>query len=249
MSAWGMTVRGLSKFDKAAETYESATPVQRQTAEALAQRIAAAGLPGSARVAEFGCGTGYLAEAAWEAVEPALWVATDLSPAMAAIAAVSLSDEAVVAVMDAGRPALAAGFDMVCSSLTLQWVADPKAAISSWRTLVRPGGVLAVATLVEGSFAQWRAALAEAGVTAAGPAFPDLDELKTWFAPEAAVEVLTLTDRHDSALEFARAAQAAGIDASDRRALTAGVMRQALKAFERDGSAVTYQVALIIEMT
>lgn len=240
-------MRPADRFDKAADSYESATPIQRQTAEALAARIGEAGLSLGPRVAEFGCGTGYLAECAWETVQPFLWVASDLSPAMAAIAAVSLGEEAVSAVMDAARPALAPGFDLVCSSLTLQWLAEPQGVVQRWRELVRPGGVLAVATLLDGSFKEWRAALAQAGVAAPEPSFPTLDALKGWFGADARVETLTLTDRHDSGLHFARASKAAGIDWGGGRALHAGVMRRALKAFEAGGSTVTYEVALVIE--
>src|SRR6185312_9930720 len=130
-----------------------------------AARIMASGVTEGARVAEFGCGTGYLARALAPWLQPSLWVGTDLAPAMAAAARASTP---LVAVMDAARPALQPGFDLVCSSLTLQWLAEPAAAIFAWRALVGPDGRLAVATLLEGSFAEWRAALAQAGATSAG---------------------------------------------------------------------------------
>jgi malonyl-CoA O-methyltransferase len=149
--------------------------------------------------------------------------------------------------MDAARPALGPGFDLVCSSLTLQWLADPAAAVAAWRGLVRPGGRLAVATLLDGSFAEWQAALAEAGAASAGPAFPTLDEARAWFAPDAAIETISLTERHRSALHFLRALRAAGADAADSGALKAGVMRRAMAAFEAQGGAATYRVLLAVE--
>jgi malonyl-CoA O-methyltransferase len=161
--------RIADRFGRAAPTYESATPVQRQVAARLAGQVLASGISPGARVAEFGCGTGYLARALAPQLRPRLWVATDLAPAMAAAARASTP---LVAVMDAARPALEPGFDLVCSSLTLQWLADPAAAVAAWRALVRPGGRLAVATRLDGSFAEWRAALAGAGAAPAGPTFP-----------------------------------------------------------------------------
>jgi malonyl-CoA O-methyltransferase len=149
--------------------------------------------------------------------------------------------------MDAARPALAPGFDLVCSSLALQWLADPSAVVAAWRALVRPGGRLAVATLVHGSFAEWRAALAEAGAGPIGPVFPKLEEARAWFDPSAAVETLALTERHASALDFLRALRAAGADAQDSGALKAGIMRRAMAAFEMRRCAATYRVLLLVE--
>jgi malonyl-CoA O-methyltransferase len=240
--------RIADRFGRAAPTYGAASPIQKQVAAALADRIAAAGLAPGARVAEFGCGTGHLPAALWPRLRPALWVATDLSPQMAGAAARGLPEGGVVAVMDAARPALAPGFDLVCSSLTLQWIDDPVATVAGWRALVRPGGCLAVATLIEGTFAQWRAALEEAGVHDPGPAFASLPALKSWFGPDAQVQTLTLTDRRADGLDFARAARAAGIDAGPGRALNAGVMRRAMRAFEARGSAATYAAAIVIEI-
>ena len=240
--------RVAQRFGRAAATYAGATQIQRQVAAALAERIAGSGLPETPRVAEFGCGVGYLSEALWPRLEPSLWIATDLAPAMAAAAAArALPPGGLAAVMDAARPALAPGFDLVCSSLTLQWLDDPAAAIAGWRTLVKPGGRLAVATLVEGSFKEWRAALAEAGVADPRPRFASAQTLRGWFGSGAVVETLTLTERHKTALAFARNAKAAGIDAGFGRALDAGVMRRALRAFEAGGAAVTYEVALVVE--
>jgi malonyl-CoA O-methyltransferase len=239
--------RIAQRFDRAAATYAGATPIQRQVADTLAERIAQSGLPPDVRVAEFGCGVGYLARALWPRLEPSLWIATDLAPAMAAATARALPTGGLAAVMDAARPALAPGFDLVCSSLTLQWLDDPAAAVAKWRALVKPGRRLAVATLADGSFREWHAALAQAGVADPRPRFPSLDELRGWFGPGARIETLTLADPHPTALAFARSARAAGIDAGFGRALDAGVMRRALRAFEKGGATVTYEAVLIIE--
>jgi len=239
--------RVAQRFDAAAPTYASATPIQRQVAAALADRIVASGVAPGARAAEFGCGLGYLPLALWPRLEPSLWIATDLAPAMAAGAARNLPAGGLAAVMDAARPALAPGFDLVCSSLALQWLNDPAATVAAWRALVKPGGRLAVATLIDGSFKAWRAALAAAGVTDHRPVFPTLETLRSGFAPGADIHTLTLIDRHPTALAFARAAKAAGIDAGFARALDAGAMRRALRAFDASGAAVTYEVALVVE--
>ncbi len=235
------------RFDRAALTYGASTPVQRQVAAVLADRIRQSGIERGTRAAELGCGTGYLPGLLWSALKPSLWVATDLAPAMVTAAAQGLPEGGAVVVMDAARPALRPGFDLVCSSLVLQWLANPAEAVRRWRALAHPAGILAVSTLIEGSFGEWRAALAEAGLKTPGPVFPPLDEARGWFGPQARVETLTLVDRHPDGLSFARAAKAAGIDAGGGRALDAGAMRRALKAFEARGAAVTYVVLIVVE--
>jgi malonyl-CoA O-methyltransferase len=236
--------RIADRFGRAASTYETATPIQREVADRLADRIVASGAAQGARVAELGCGTGYLTRALAARLRPSLWVATDLAPAMAAAARACTP---LVAVMDAARPALTPGFDLVCSSLTLQWLAEPAAAVGAWRGLVRPGGRLAVATLLDGSFAEWRCALAEAGAASAGPAFPSPEEARAWFGPDADIEIVTLSERHASALAFLRALRASGTDAADSGALKAGIMRRAMATFEAQGGAVAYRVLLAVE--
>jgi malonyl-CoA O-methyltransferase len=236
--------RVADRFGRAAATYEAATPIQRQVAARLADRIMDSAPPAGARIAEFGCGTGYLAQVLAPRLEPALWIATDIAPAMTAAARVSTP---LVAVMDAARPALAPGFDLVCSSLTLQWMADPEAALAGWRALVRPGGRLAVATLVERSFTEWHAALAEAGAKSGGPRFSSIGEACGWFGVDAEVEVFTLPERHPSALAFLRALRASGTDAAETSALQAGTMRRAMHAFEAHGATVTYEILIAIE--
>ncbi len=238
--------RIAQRFDRAAAAYASATAIQRQAAAALADRVASEGLI-APRVAEFGCGTGYLSGALWPRLKPSLWVATDLAPAMARATARSLPPQGLTAVMDAAQPALAPGFELVCSSLTLQWLDDPAAVLAGWRALVRPGGRLAVATLAGGSFTEWRAALAAVGVRDPRPHFPTLEALRGWFGPTASIDTLTLTERHADGLAFARSAKAAGIDAGFGRPLDAGSMRRALRLFEAGGAVTTYQVALVVE--
>lgn len=234
--------RVADRFARAASTYESATAIQRQVAGRLADALLASQPTAGARVAEFGCGTGYLARALETRLQPSLWVATDIAPAMAAAARAATP---LVAVMDAARPALKPGFDLVCSSLTLQWMADPAAAVAAWRALVRPGGRLAVATLLDGSFAEWRGAL---GDQSAGPRFPLLAEARAWFGLEAALETFALTERHAGALAFLRALAASGTDAAESRARDAGTMRRAMRVFESKGSAITYEVLIAVEM-
>lgn len=241
--------RIADRFGRAAATYDKVSAIQREVASELAGRIHKAGAGRNARVAEFGCGTGHLTKSAW-ATRPSLWVATDIAPAMIGQArrADSLSlPNTAFAVMDAARPALKPGFDVVCSSLVLQWLDNPAEAISRWRSLVRPGGMLAVSTLAEGTFREWRDALSKAGAPPAGPRFPSAGEVCSWFGQGAWIDTCRRISRYGDALEFLRDAKAGGFDAGQGRSLDAGVMRRAMRTFNADGGWVTYEVLYAVE--
>jgi malonyl-CoA O-methyltransferase len=67
-------------------------------------------------------------------------------------------------VMDAGEAGGHAELDLIVSSMTLHWLADPVASLERLSRLLAPGGVLLYATLGPESFAEWRAVLAEQGL-------------------------------------------------------------------------------------
>ena len=235
------------RFQAAAATYHQATAVQREIAETLAWDITAEGVSQGGRVLELGCGGGYLTQALLPRLEPSLWIASDIAPAMLTALREDMEHPALTtALIDASWPDSEPGFDLVCSSLTLQWLADPAAVVDRWRALVRPGGLLAFSTLLDGTFGQWRQAVIAAGAPEPGPAFTALTDWQAWLGPGARIRTMDLVERHADGLAFLKAARKAGVDASLQRTLSAGAMRRALKSFEAGGATITYRAALIV---
>jgi len=66
--------------------------------------------------------------------------------------------------MDAGEAGGHAELDLIVSSMTLHWLADPPASLERLSRLLAPGGLLLYATLGPESFAEWRAVLASEGL-------------------------------------------------------------------------------------
>lgn len=238
------------RFDQAAPTYDEAAKTQKRIALALAEAIAAEPWPPGARVLELGCGTGRLTRALIDRLEPAQWIAGDIAPAMLEQLGRGLNRPALsLRRLDAAQPDVEPGFDLVCSSLTLQWLADPRAVIGRWRALVRPGGVLAFSTLLAGSFAEWRKALTAAGAAEPEPVLPTLDELSAWVGSGARIRRLDLTETYPDGLSFLRASRRAGVDAALGRTLSAGVLRRALKGFDTGGASISYRAVLVLLKT
>ncbi len=241
----GQAIAG--RFAAAAGSYDEAATLQRLVAGRLAARIAAE-IPqlGTAapRILEIGCGTGLLTRALRRHLPQAEIVATDLAPAMLSACRRSCAGDAGLwlVAMDGARPAVGGGFDLVCSSLALQWLPDPDAALRTWCDLLAPGGRLMVATLAEGSLAEWRAAHADEGLADGGLALPTLSRLRRnghWDAETVMVP-------HEDGLDFLRALRriGAGQPSPGHRPLGSGQLRRVLRRFEGGGGAgATYEVA------
>jgi ubiquinone/menaquinone biosynthesis C-methylase UbiE len=133
----------------AAENYQRYFVPTIGTAWATALLDAAELRPGD-RVLDVACGTGVVTRAAAELVGPGGAVAgLDVNPAMLAVArSVPWSAEIEWHEADAESLPLAdASFDVVVSSLGLQFVPDRAAALREMRRVLVPGGRLAIATV------------------------------------------------------------------------------------------------------
>lgn len=243
-----MTGRRRARIARAfagAQDYDRHARVQREVAQALAARIAALDLPENPRVLEIGCGTGFLTQALAEAGVGGEWLVTDLAPDMLERCRARLggSSRHRFAVLDGehGTPE-GAPFDLICSSLALQWFEDAPAALARMAGWLAPGGHGLVTTLGPGSFAEWRAAHEALGLEAGTPSFAPAAAF-AGLDPEApAVE--NRIEHHASARAFLHAVKAIGAGTAQpgHRPLSPRALRGVMDAFERNGGKVTYEV-------
>ncbi len=237
------------RFAAAAGGYDASARVQARIAAALADRLTALPLPDGARVLEIGCGTGLLTAAALARLpHVGTWLASDIAPAMTARCRQRLAQDPrlTVAVMDGEAPAVAGPFDLICSSLALQWFPDAGGALARWRRLLAPGGVLLVATLGVDTFAQWRAALAAAGAPWAGPAYPDGASLSRWLGAGGRVERQDFVEHHADAHHFLRSLRGIGADYAPAR-LAPVTLRRAMRLLDATRPVdITYDVRWLL---
>lgn len=134
----------------AAENYEKffVPAIGTAFAEAL---LDAAGLLLGERVLDVACGTGIVTRLAAERVGPqGSLTGLDINPAMLAVARSLPSSGAEIQWHEASAESLPLAddsFDVVVSSLGLQFVADKVAALSEMRRVLAPDGRLAIATV------------------------------------------------------------------------------------------------------
>ncbi len=229
-------------FDAAA-AYDAHAVVQRQVADWLAERVVAVAPP-APRVLEVGCGTGFLTAAVLPRLERPDWLMTDIAPAMLA-RGLAANPGARGRVMDGEHPDLPGEppFDLIVSSLAVQWFADLEGGLRRLAALLAPGGRMLVTTLVEGTFAAWHEAHRAEGYVAGSPAYPPVEAL----AAMGTIATRTFEQRHGSAADFMRSLRAigAGTPREGHRPIPPGAMRRIARRFEAGGAVATYEVALI----
>lgn len=227
--------------------YDEAAAAQRIAADALALRIAAAGLRRGPRILELGCGTGFLTRALRDAIGPAGWTVSDIAPAMVDRARAALDLEADYRVIDgeAVDPALGR-FDLIASSLAFQWFADLPGAVAALVARLEPGGLLGFSTMAADSFPEWAAALAAEGLSPGTPAYPGRAALTALAPPgfRADVEIADVVQQTD-ARAFLRGLKAigAGTPAEGYRPLRPAALRRAMARFDAGPRIVTWRIA------
>lgn len=234
-----------------ARDYEGNAPVQREVARALARSLAGRDLPTRLNGLEIGCGTGFLTRELETAGVTGDWLVTDLTQAMLArcrahVGASRGQGRRRFAILDGERGTPDGGpFDLVCSSLALQWFDDAPAALARMASWLAPGGHLAVTTLGAGTFAEWRAAHAALGLTPGTPRFLDASAFAA--LPGAQIELSRHVQTSPDARHFLRAVKAigAGTPQPDHVPLSPAQLRAVMAEFEHRGCAATYEVVTI----
>ncbi|GBR03833.1 biotin synthesis protein [Acetobacter oeni LMG 21952] len=212
------------------------------------------------RILEFGCGTGALTLLLRERWPEAEIIATDIAPAMLGRAEGRCGAGVTFALMDMAEPdaadAVRGMFDLVCGNLVLQWAADREKVLDGLAGFLAADGFLAVSTLTEGSFAEWRQAHEAVGAEAGIRRYPAFRVLEAGW-PEGADEgglarcasgrwvAETVLEQTGGGLNFLRGLQRIGATAprAGSRPLAPGGLRRVLCRFDTDGAAMTWEIA------
>lgn len=150
------------RFGSHAASYDNVTPVQSELWQNLASRIAShRSRENTHRILELGCGTGTLTGWLSHQYPDAEITAVDIAPEMAAMTAqrcpaadITVADAEEYVAHNSGR------YDLICSSAAVQWFARPRETLQKCQCLLRPGGLLAVATFGPDTFHELRASFA-----------------------------------------------------------------------------------------
>ncbi len=198
------------RFGRAAPVYRRHARIQERAAAGLLAAVLRRPPPGSPRILDVGCGTGTFTELLLEAFPGAQALALDLSEGMVVEARRRLVGCRVaftVRDIEAGYPD--GRFDLVASSMALQWMLDPGTVVRGAAARLGEGGVLAFAAPAEGTLPELREAYAAAADALRlrawrhpGLVFQPAARWEEWarkaFA-EVEVEELRMVERHPDA--------------------------------------------------
>lgn len=151
-----------SGFGGASKTYDSASRLQKRMGDAMLSRIPEAFEPES--VLDLGCGTGWFTRKLIARYPQARITGADLSPGMLAQAEAATVAAGVSWLnADAEQLPLAnESVDLVFSNLMVQWSQRPEVVLAECQRVLRPGGLLVMSTLVDGTLRELKQAWAKA---------------------------------------------------------------------------------------
>lgn len=143
-----------ASFSRAASSYDSVAQLQRDVGSELLGRLPRDRAPG--RWLDMGCGTGHFSRLLGQRFPASEGLALDIAEGMLEHAR-PLGGARYFIAGDAERlPLQAQSCELIFSSLAVQWCADFRAVLSEAHRVLKPGGVLAFASLCVGTLYELR---------------------------------------------------------------------------------------------
>ena len=227
-------------FSAAATSYDSHAALQREIGERLLAHLEFTRIE-PRRILDIGCGTGYFTGLLRQKFKKADLLALDLSAAMTAKARSSMprrlpwhGRNRYLAADAIHLPLKAASFDLVCSNLTMQWIAEPEQMLAEMRRVLAPGGLLLFSTFGRRTLSELRQVLAAVDGGRAGHVlpFPDVTALGDALAklpvemPVTDADLFTLT--YPNTMSLIRELKGLGASASAIRGRRGGLYGRSL---------------------
>jgi malonyl-CoA O-methyltransferase len=244
------------RFGRAAPRYALHARVQEHAANALLEaiRVRAPGLRAQGgrplralRILELGSGTGLLTRRLLDLFPGANLLGVDIAPGMVAEATRRLGARgAHFLVADLDRTFPAGPFDLIASSMALQWLDDPASCLARASQRLSPSGLFAMVAPVQGTLPELQDSYRRAAQALRlrawrypGLAFHPAEAWAGWARAafdrvESALEVVT--ERHGDVRSLLRSIRGVGANGGSSGPSPGGLalLRAALDGYDRD---------------
>ncbi|REG82921.1 malonyl-ACP O-methyltransferase BioC [Marinomonas pollencensis] len=243
------------RFDRAALTYDAYADFQRLVLDRLFSHLPSSYCADT--VLDVGTGTGQALPTLLETHSPSLLVAFDLSLQMLEQAGESAQPVALVCGDAEALPFAEAGFDLLFSSLAMQWCLQPEALFAELYRVTKPGGYLVFSTLCEGSMPEiskaWQG-IDHAPHVNHYPSFNDLlKQLGTspWQTVNAELETVPMWfESPEEAIYSLKKVGASLVVSNQKNAISPSKWKAFIQQYEQlrenSGIPLRYQVAFVV---
>lgn len=195
-------------------------------------------------ILEIGCGTGGLSAWLLKKFPGAKLVLSDISPQMLSVCQKNIREQAVYRVIDVENiPKDIGSFDLIVSSLALQWASNLPFVLKSLVDLLNPHGTLCFSLLGNENFKEWRSILEKNSVLSGLHDYPSKANFP-WPAPySGSIREEFLQEHHENAAAFLKNLKkiGAGTAKAGHRPISTSGMRRILKETE-GGFSISYHV-------
>ncbi|SFX67118.1 methyltransferase domain-containing protein [Marinospirillum alkaliphilum] len=240
-------------FDRGANAYLQLAQAQVQ----MTSKLWALRPIHAQRVLDLGCGPGHWTRQLEEAYPQAQVLGVDLSQQMLREARSVTANRSSIGWLQADAAALplpSATFDLVFSSLMLQWCTDPCRVLQEMRHVLQPGGTACIATLLPGSLQEIDQVWTQTGLQSQVLPFHRLAAYQDW-VEQSGLQALQMTVSRETfyyadARRLLASVRAVGAGAASvTRGLTPGLWQRLQAGFEQyrspQGLPLTYQLLIM----
>lgn len=239
----------VRRFGLAAEHYNGSATLQCAVANRLAGHCNRVTIPAGLWV-DLGSGTGLLADAL-EHQHPGVNVLR-LDGSAEMLARQSSGKSTLAIDLSGDLPPWPNAPTLLASSFTLQWLPSPARILRHWYDCLAPGGWLALAVPIRGSFRQWHTAAKAADLPCSALPLEDPDDLIETI-PNSAVRIsriLPFTQQADRAIHLLKPMTAVGAGSTPNSPLTTADWRRLFRAWPKEGKdgriSLTWHVLLLL---
>lgn len=231
----------IDRFNQSAATYDSAADLQRSVAGDLASKLE--GIRADS-ILEIGCGTGLLSQELVTLFPTADFLLTDIASQMIEHCQRRFSSQPRVKTLcvDGENLLLDSSFDLIVSSMTLQWFNQLENSFHRIKALLNPKGRFIFSLPGTHSLREWRDVCETFGVPVATPDFYSKEKLQE-ILPACDFRVVEYKQPHQTLFSFLQSLKKIGARAprAGYDVLSPGKLRRLLKCFQKEVT-MTYEI-------
>ena len=237
-------------FDGAATSYNKSATIQKVIASKLAKICFKHSIPNGIW-ADLGSGTGLLAESLEKLHANQNVLRVDNSSKMIEQ---QQTDMCLVWDLNSGLPSFSERPRLLASNFVLHWLTNPSIRLKEWLSALAPGGWLALAVPIKGSFSEWHEACLKAEVQCTAWGLPSQESL-IQSVQQGTIrhnQIIISKESSNNMTSLLKAMVKVGAHTSAQASLSVGAWRDIQKSWQKSNNGnlvLTWHIQLLLVQT